>query len=173
MGFLDDVTGFAGDIFSVYQSKKAASKTRGFQERMSSTAHQREVADMRAAGLNPILSAVGGRGASTPAGATAQIPAMGSSALAGMRIRAEIENIKAQTKLTESKTGVIDPVSIMGETLGEGLSTAKGLIGEMFTRAEQRRREQAAKTRVRAFKRGKHFNKVYTPEYNRSTHGSK
>lgn len=48
-----------------------AAKNRKWQEYMSNTAHQREVADLRAAGLNPVLSAMNGNGASVTSGATA------------------------------------------------------------------------------------------------------
>lgn len=48
-----------------------AQKNRDWQQMMSNTAHQREIADLKAAGLNPVLSAMGGNGAAVTSGATA------------------------------------------------------------------------------------------------------
>ena len=48
-----------------------AAKNRDWQKMMSDTAHQREIRDMIAAGINPILSVNGGHGAAVGSGATA------------------------------------------------------------------------------------------------------
>lgn len=114
MGFLDGGVGglisgglsLAGNLLARDDARRSQSRQMEFQERMSSTAHQREVADLRAAGLNPILSA-GGGGASSPSGADMQIQTategVVSSALDAKRARAEIELAKERTRTERSQ----------------------------------------------------------------------
>lgn len=74
-----------------------AQKNRDYQTQMSNTAHQREMADMRAAGLNPMLSAK--MGASTPSGSTASGTAPKNEDIVMKGISSAIEGARAQKDL--------------------------------------------------------------------------
>lgn len=62
-----------GSLLSSGMNLYSAAQNRKWMEHMSNTAHQREVADLRAAGLNPILSATKMGGASTPSSSPATV----------------------------------------------------------------------------------------------------
>lgn len=81
-------------------NREIAEQNRDWQTYMSNTAHQREVADLKAAGLNPILSAGGGSGASTPSGSTAHMENVFPEATARM---VSLERQKTGQDIAESK----------------------------------------------------------------------
>lgn len=101
---LTGIIGYIGQREANRTNREIADQNREFQERMSRTAHQRQVADLRRAGLNPILSA--NSGASVPTGSTAHMenalgPAV-SSAVEALRLQKEMRAVDSQAKLNES-----------------------------------------------------------------------
>lgn len=106
-GLLSGGLSGAGQLATNSANAKMAQQQMDFQQQMSSTAYQRAVQDMQAAGLNPMLAYSQG-GASTPGGSTASMNnALGegvASALQGRQTIANTENIIATTQRTDEET---------------------------------------------------------------------
>lgn len=120
-------------------NQNEAQKQRDYETQMANTAHQREAADLEAAGLNRILTADGGPGAVTPSGATAaasSAPQMQNPFAAFQPFVAtalEAARVQNETKKIDSD---IDKQQFEKKYLGAQTdeSTARKLESEMRTR---------------------------------------
>lgn len=120
-----------GSVYQQKQARKRANEQMAFQERMSNTAYQRAMADMRRAGINPIMVSKLG-GASTPTGAMAPTPdftQIGSKAMQAYSTAQQVKLMNAQTNNTNEQAKVHSTTA--------DLNSAKSLTEHQKAKTEQ------------------------------------
>nr|AVQ10189.1 DNA pilot protein VP2 [Gokushovirinae environmental samples] len=155
-----------GGFMTNDSNRSIAKANRDWQEKMSNTAHQREVQDLKAAGLNPMISAMGGRGADVPTPSTPTMQNPFSSAASTFRglygqkqlLAAQVANTTADTAKKNAET-VVNQMTAknieasMGPNIQHLVSSAGALnasvtkINAELSEIKQRIDESIARTR--------------------------
>lgn len=156
LAFLKDNSGnnILGEITGANAAKAANKKNIELQEKtnqqsieLANTAHQREVEDLKAAGLNPVLSA-GGQGAATPALGTAtventmpggylaqagQVANVASMFSSAKQMNAQAKNLNVQTELATP----LAKAEIANKMAGAGSAKAQSAYTEAMEEAQR------------------------------------
>lgn len=134
-----------------------AAKNRDWQKMMSDTAHQREIADLKAAGLNPVLSAMGGNGASVGSGATASgVTSSGAKGDTDMSMNSALVNLLSAVY---NRTTQIEAANINARTqeaVADKYNATSEIVAQIAASASMFGAKQAAGASMYAADRGKY-----------------
>lgn len=136
-----------------YNSEEAQ-KARDYQTKMSNTAFQRAVADLRAANLNPMLAV--GQAASTPSGSTASIGSHSSSAGSVHANKADANGLATAASSIGNMVAQVPQIkqniaeSKSRESLNQASSAESAARAQESISKAQLADAQAAKTRLEA-----------------------
>lgn len=120
----------AGDLLTNNSNKKNVEKQINWERERATHAHQWEVADLKAAGINPILTA-GGSGALTGGISAPQSADFGDDVTSGMNAitnKRNAENAKKQTQIAENKAN--SEINLNNATAAKTAEEAKNTIAQ-------------------------------------------
>ena len=113
--------GFKGQKDANVASAQQAQKQMDFQREMSNTAVQRRMADLKKAGINPILA--GSKEASSPSGAMAPQANVMAAGVSNALQAAQIASTLQTTAYTQNKVGMTEILGLVGQYIGNELQS--------------------------------------------------